>query len=447
MKKIKVVFLVIMLILTILPVIFMNFKVNCISEINNSRLPEININNLSGQEIDNYIQNRIGFHDEAISFESNLNQTLYGLLIHPFYCYGKEGYVYFNRSTQKIDAEFLDAFCSYLKKMQDYCEERNVPFIYCINPEKGYVYPEYLPEGYNQNDEFFEVLYKTLEKYKVNYISNMEFLREKAKTEQVYNIKYDAGHWNDLGAFYGTNNMIEKVKENFNSVKTLELEDFNQTTEIQQYLTSSKIEINEEVPKFDCKYNDKVVDITNKYSSIELNPSHKAFMCFKNENQGSENLPRVMFFHGSYYNRNRAFYESLFKETYAIHNYQNILNLDYYFNIFKPECVLLETASYATNRTYFDYDSLLKRELNLTLENKIKQSGDYKKLDLSEVDYKIETNGDLIKITFNMQDSCKSGYFKIDEEEFDLSIKDKKIECTMEVSKFNKENCEIYLFN
>ena len=46
-------------------------------------------------------------------------------------------------------------------------------------------------------------MYEKLEEYGVNYITNEYVLKEKSETEQVFNVKYDAGHWNDLGAFTG----------------------------------------------------------------------------------------------------------------------------------------------------------------------------------------------------------------------------------------------------
>ena len=56
--------------------------------------------------------------------------------------------------------------------MQDYCEERNVPFIYCLNPSKITVYEQYLPKGYHYKDKINQIMRIKLEEYGVNYISN-----------------------------------------------------------------------------------------------------------------------------------------------------------------------------------------------------------------------------------------------------------------------------------
>ncbi len=60
-----------------------------------------------------------------------------------------------------------------------------------------------------------EYLYQKMNEYNINYISNVELPEEKSFEEQIYNVKFDAGHWNDLERFYGTNHLLEKVSEYF----------------------------------------------------------------------------------------------------------------------------------------------------------------------------------------------------------------------------------------
>ena len=90
-------------------------------------------------------------------------------------------------------------------QMQTYCEERNVPFIYWLNPAKITVYSNYLPDGYNFTGRFLRDLLQRLDETGINYVNTTDVLIQKSESEQVFNGKYDAGHWNDLGAFYGTN--------------------------------------------------------------------------------------------------------------------------------------------------------------------------------------------------------------------------------------------------
>ena len=363
MKKLKTIFVMAVVIILLVPIVTFNIESPSVSAIDNRELTEFNIHSDDKTDmIDSYVKDRVGFRTDAISAFTVLNDRLFNEMIHPTYTYGQDGYVFFKIGQEYVDEEFIEAFCKYLKKIQDYCKERNVPFIYCLNPGKVSVYSEYLPNGYNYKNKVIKCIIESLEKYDVNYVNNYEVLKEKSKTEQVYNKKYDAGHWNDLGAFYGMNTILNKVNEYFPAVRENTLEDFEISTEIQESLPVSYFKIDEEVPVFSNKKSDMIEDKTEDYASIKLDPSHRAFTYL--ENKENQELPNVLFFRGSYVIGRERFLESRFSELCAVHNYGNLLDFEYYFNIVQPDCVIVETADYATTRDYFDYEKLKSKELN-----------------------------------------------------------------------------------
>lgn len=63
------------------------------------------------------------------------------------------------------------------------------------------------------------------------------------------------------------------------------------------------------------------------------------------------------------------FMENGLGEYIAVHDYQNITDLDYYFNIFKPEYVVFEAAEYVFFNQYFSYDRMVNMELNPALSS------------------------------------------------------------------------------
>ena len=63
------------------------------------------------------------------------------------------------------------------------------------------------------------------------------------------------------------------------------------------------------------------------------------------------------------------FLENSFAEYIAVHDYQNVMNLDYYFNIFQPDCVVFEVAEYAMLDDYFSFDTMKAMELNPALSS------------------------------------------------------------------------------
>ena len=443
-RKLKILFLLVLAAAVVSAAATMNLQKNCVSELNNSMLPEWDPENLTGESIDNYIQNRIGFHDIAITGYINLQDRLFGELVHPSYMYGKDGYVFARLSETSVDTEFIDAFCKYLRQVQDYCEVRGVPFLYCVNPGKTTVYKEYLPDGYVYKNDFLDALSSKLDEYNVHWISNVELLEEKAETEQVYNRKYDANHWNDLGQFYGTNHMLEVISEDFPAVKVWEFSDFSVTEEIKEYLPNSHFRVDEAVPRFSFLDKSKGMDIAEKYNGISLDKRHQGFVAFQ-RTDAAVGLPKVLFFHGSYYNRSQEFYAYSFKEAYGVHNYENFINFDYYFNIFQPDYVILETAEYATSRNYFDYEKLAQKQLNPLFEE-VKELP-HEEFRLKELDAEVTQMNALRQITFYLPESYSYGYLEKDGQIFDLKIEGQTISCTISQEMNKMDDVTVYLFS
>ena len=442
MRKIKICFLVALCAALALPLVAFNFEKDYASPIDNRMLTEWDLytGDITGM-VDSYLNDRIGFRTEAIDTYTVLNDRLFGMMIHPTYTYGKDGYVFFQMSYESPEPVFFDLFCAYLRQVQDYCEERDVPFIYCLNPSKITVYEEYLPEGYHYQDKVNTIMKEKLEEYGVNYITNEELLKEKSRTEQVYNVKYDAGHWNDLGAFYGTNHILEKVSEYFPEVKPRDISEFEVTEVKQTSLPVSHFEIDEKVPVFTDKNQANIEDITGEYSGLKMDQNYNELSCWVNHADGAETLPRVLVFQGSYYNERYQFMQSAFREYDAVHNYENFINFDYYFNVFQPDCVIMETAEYATNGAYFSYEGLESKELNPLLDVKAHESD---LLSLSDMDYTAAEDGSLLTLQFAVPGNISRGWLVIGEKQFDLAFEEEVAECTIDKKYFDEGKARVY---
>lgn len=443
MRKIKVTFLAILCIGLSIPLLNFNFESEYASPIDNRMLTEWDLytDDISGM-IDNYIKDRIGYRTEAIDTYTEINDKLFDIMLHPTYTYGKDGYVFMQVGWEFGDQKFIDAFCTYLKKVQDYCEARNVPFIYCLNPSKGTIYSQYLPEGYIYKNQFNKLMYKYLEEHGVNYITNEYILKEKSELNQVYNVKYDAGHWNDFGAFYGSNNLLKKISEYFPEVKERSLDDFEIGMEVMTSLPVSHFEIEEEVPVFKDKNEKNINNITDKYQGVKMNQNYPLMAHFENHAKNTESLPKVLMFQGSYYNSRYQFLQSSFEEYHAIHNYENFLEFDYYFNIFQPECVILETAEYATRPSYFSFESMVKKNLNPVLdEEKVGQARM-----LEEFIFEKSEEGNLVTITMDMPENVGIGYLLMDGKQFDFSMdfENQKASCTVDKKYMKISDAKVY---
>ncbi len=358
-KIINYIYVLAFLALMLVPLYLTNTKPYSVSEIDNRALAEAP---KFGQKdfpskFETYLKDRIGFRSEMINSYNVLNDVVADEMTHPSYTYGKDGHVFFKMSPNRSYNDYCVAFAEFVKKMQDYCESRGVGFYFAFEPEKASVMRDFLPEGTNYNDSWVDQMLAYMDSMGVNYIDNKSFLIEKSKTEQIFNVKYDAGHWNELGCFYGTSNIFNRIHQDYPEVTELRMEEYDISTGVAQYLPVSQFEVNETIPVFTRI--DGRTNVSGKYSQgLKLDPAHHYFHYLINTAENAESLPKMMIFQGSYYNSRPQFLISRASEYIAIHNYQNVFNLDYYINAFDPDIVLFEVTEYAVKESYFGVANL-----------------------------------------------------------------------------------------
>ncbi|MBR5417889.1 MAG: hypothetical protein IK109_07680 [Clostridiales bacterium] len=361
MKKVlNYLYIVLFLGLLLVPLIKTNRKPYSVSEIDNRALaeaPEFGQENFPAA-FETYLNDRIGFRNEMINTYNVINDILADELTHPLYIYGKDGQVFLNMTPNVTYKEYHEKFAQFVKSMQDYCEAHGVGFYFAFEPEKISVLRDYLPDGVNYEDAWVDQLMAKMDELGVNYIDNRDVLVEKSKTEKVFDVQYDAGHWNDLGAFYGTNNIFKRIHEDYPIVTEMSEDEFEITTEEAEYLPVSQFEVNEMVPRFTLKQ--EWTDETLSYNTgLKIDSNHRHFHYFTNNYENAEELPKMLFFQGSYYNNRPQFFVSRTSEDVGVHNYQNVFELDYYLNAFDPDIVVFEVAEYTILDAYFSESRLL----------------------------------------------------------------------------------------
>ena len=355
--------------LLLIPLFLVNDQRNAKSLLDNRTLaefPEFESEDFT-KGVEKYLQDRIGFRDYMVAGYQSLNDTLSGELTHPLFTYGQDGYIFFKMHDNIKYGSYHQSFADAVVKMKDYCESRGIPFYFVFDPEKISVYRRYLPAGVNYNDEWVDELLTNLKDNGVNVINNRDILIEKSSDEQVFNRKYDPGHWNDLGCFYGTNNLWSAVNEDFPSVSEYSLDEFSVENEYEGFLTNSYFRIDEEVPFFKLKtyWN----DISEEYDGIKQNPRYPYFKYVINDAPNADKYPRMLVFQGSYYNRGPKFFIGRSKEYIGIHAYQNVLDIDYYVNIFQPEMVIFEVAEYTLIENYFNSTKMSELDYNPAVDS------------------------------------------------------------------------------
>ena len=353
-KILNYLYVILFLCIMVIPLILMNTKKYSISEIDNRLLapaPQFGEEDFPAK-FETYLKDRIGFRSEMINSYNVLNDVVFDELTHPLYAYGKDDQVFFEMNPVIEYSDYHKAFAEYVKQMQDYCEAHGIDFYFAFEPEKLSVLRDQLPEGVNYIDEWADEMLAYMKELGVHVIDNKSLLIEKNRTEQVFNVQFDAGHWNDLGCFYATNNVLRRINQDHPEVTELSKSDFTITTKVAQYLPVSQFEVNETVPSFALRSG--WTTVSSEYSEgMKINPSYHYFHYFINDAENAEELPRLLRFQGSYYNTRPQFFVSRFSEDIAVHNYQNVFDLDYYCNAFDPDIVLFEVTEYTFKEGYF----------------------------------------------------------------------------------------------
>lgn len=418
MRYLKLFLIAIVSFVILLPAVFFNWKTNYVSEIDNRKLtefPKLNkVNSDTFKDFYKFINDRIGFREEIIQSYGKMNDKLFDILVHPAYVYGQDGYVYFGL-YQKNYNEHTKQFTKSLKDIKDYVEGRGGKFYVLINPEKTSVYTEHLPKGVNYNRTWMENIENDLTNYGINFIDNTDELKKRSKTEQVYNKKFDAGHWNDIGAFYGVNNLLELIGKDYPDVRPHNIGDFNVTKEVRKYLPTSKFEVNEEVPVLTLKQ--QYSDLTEKYDkevNRDIQQNHFSYI-----KGNKDNLPKALVFQGSYLNGREKYLADRFSEYISVHNYQNIFDIDYYYNMFQPDIVVFEVAEYTINNTYFTSEKMDSMKLSPAIQD----ATNY--IDEAVVQYSLEKGNAIDKIIFKgFPKNTDYAYLKMRDKVYDIRFLD-----------------------
>ena len=337
----------------ILPVVFMNFKRDQISEYENKKLadwPEFEFSEDYMKSIYNYVNDRIGFRESAIAAYTEANNAVFHTMVNPLFMWGEDGNIYYKdkdyiAAYQRLntDREYIDSMVSFLEKTNDYLESKDIRFLYFVCPDKKTIYPEHFPRTVHVNEKNISVLEYLDEKMRetdVEYIDPKDYLVAAKDNVLLYNKLYDVTHWNDRGAFIGHSLIDQKVQEWFDDVPPLKEENFELETVHVDSLDNAKFAIDEDIPLYKLQ-DDKTADYTEllkPYMDCETDTFYTHHI-----NASAPNNRRLLVFTDSYFQSYQKFYDDRFREVYFVHR-QNYDYLQYFVNLTFPDMVIFETA-------------------------------------------------------------------------------------------------------
>lgn len=433
------------LLIIIIPVLFMNLKSDQVSYIDNRSLmnfEDIFSNKDVFNNIKSYVDDRIGFRTEMVDIYAKVMDKAFNEITHPRYEYGKDGFIMSKAEENEFDPEFMEIYSDFIKEFQKYCNDRDIKFLYAVEPRKELIYPEYIKKGYNYENKDIEYFLELLEEKNINYLNNIETLREAkekgvaldilktgylnsgdiemvelfenegmlyksddlielkeaedvgesdeivefgkpnmhlnnqsaedSKNEIVdsrgllYDKEYDARHWNETGAIIGLSAILDRINLLDSKVGTFDISKYEAKDYINDTLVASNFEINEKTTHYNL-IEDNSIYIEDLENEIKRNESFRNFTHYKNE--ANPDAPRILIFAGSYFDDKEKFLTESFSELMKIHNYRNVLDYEYYINIFNPDIVLFESTEYTHFDFYFPDDEMEEKVHIKNLKN------------------------------------------------------------------------------
>jgi hypothetical protein len=356
MKKIYIIRCFLFIAIIIVPMLTMNLKKEQVSEIDNRNLMEAKdvFNGDMKTNVEQFLSDRIGFRSGMIKLYTKGMDLVFHEMIHPSYQYGQEGYIFSKIHRESYNLEFQEVYSSFIAEFQDYCDSKKIDFLYVVEPAKESVYTEYLPKGYkftNNNTDYFVRL---LKEKGINYLDSTDILNEKKDEVQVYDKKYDARHWNETGALIVITNILERLNEMNPAIDKLDPDKYEEVFAKNTTLPVSYFSIDEDTIHYNLIEDHSV--IINDKDSVELSSQYHNFNHFINTENVS--APKILVFGGSYFNGKNKFFTENFSEYIRVHNYHNVINYEYYIELFNPDVVLFESTEYTHTNNYFPVEQM-----------------------------------------------------------------------------------------
>ncbi|MEW9096010.1 MAG: alginate O-acetyltransferase [Clostridiaceae bacterium] len=369
MKKIHLFRIVLFIFIIALPIFNMNLKPNQVSDIDNRELidsSEIFSQGSVTENAENYIEDRIGFRTEMVNVYTKGMNLLFDEMIHPSYQYGKDGYIFSKLQENKLDKEFQEVYSDFILNFQNYCTDRNIEFLYAVEPSKATVYSEFLPEGYNYDNKNLNYFLNLLKDKNINYLYTGQALTNAKDSKQVFDKKYDAGHWNETGAVIGISSILDRLHDLDSTVDKFDINKFEAVEHTNTTLPASYFPIDEKTTHYNLKNNNSIY-VTDFNNEIKKSEKFRSFSHYKNPN--NKDGPKILIFGGSYFQEREKFLTESFSELVMVHNYHNVIDYDYYINIFNPDIVLFESTEYTHSDYYFPVDKMKNSTYNKNLKD------------------------------------------------------------------------------
>jgi hypothetical protein len=261
---------------------------------------------------------------------------------------GKDGWLFYSgdfsihdyQKTSPVPNKQLKDLARILRKINEHTTQYGGAMLLVIPPDKNTIYPEYMPDQIpvlgetSRLDQLMEYIHQNTQ---VQVLDLRPVLAEVSRSAQIY-YKSDA-HWNCIGAYYASNEIISKLNGLYPQMKTHPLSDYEQGS-----FTDSSLDISSTMglglKEIAPTLNPKFATGSISYHPYEQNEAIKV------ATNSQTDLPSAVIIHDSFYTEClNQFLEPQFSRTLPAHF--GVAGLDDYLALIdaeKPNVVIVEFA-------------------------------------------------------------------------------------------------------
>jgi len=136
------------------------------------------------------------------------------------------------RGKERLKQEEIDRITTEMVRRKSYLDKKNISLYFVIVPTKYTVYAEYLPNYIDKLNEITstDLVKEALNKGGIDVLDLRDTLIN-AKNNGLLYYKTD-NHWNELGSFFASKTILDKIKKEHPNIPTFQLNDFSITQEI-----------------------------------------------------------------------------------------------------------------------------------------------------------------------------------------------------------------------
>lgn len=261
---------------------------------------------------------------------------------------GKDGWLFYSgdfsihdyQKTAPVSKKQLKGLAEILSLLNEHAARYGGTLWVVIPPDKNTIYPQYMPDQIpvigqtSRLDQFMEYIQENTE---VQVMDLRPALMDASQSSQIY-FKSDA-HWNCLGAYYASDEIISNLNISYPKMQTRPLSDYELgliTDTSLDISTTMGLGLQEDTPTLTPKFPTGIVS----YAPYEKNKSIQVAV------NSQKDLPSAFILHDSFYSECLdQFLETQFSRTLSTH--YGIAALSDYLKLIdteKPDVVIVEFA-------------------------------------------------------------------------------------------------------